>query len=176
MDRNSPTVESCAVDQQAKRKRWWLWVLLAGLAAVLVIRVAPLRGTAGSLVTVRIEDGETGEAIPDAVAHDVRRWTELPIGKLHIKGITPWRSREVPNVGGHVTALLPAGPQGNSARLYVEHPKYLPATVIVAEGGFQVWRPGHHGSVFIPRTNKVTLALERIPREEKMNSIPKWRE
>src|SRR5262245_41546596 len=93
-------------------------------------------------VTFRIVDAETGKPLTDAVGIIYGRWTGIPIEKLQIGRLTPWKMTDVANVDGNFTVALPSHPKQSFISFYLRHDSYRSASITVVEGGFHVNRSG----------------------------------
>lgn len=127
------------------------------LAALTMAIVRPATDT----VTFQVIDSVTGEPLAASYAAVYGRWTALPIEKLRIGALYPWRTTMFPS--DHGSFAMPGIPRRTSSmlvRLILSAQGHKPAAFTVEEDGYQVRYFGH-AAVHIARTNRITIALER---------------
>ena len=145
----------------AKRQKRFLLLWIVALVMIVFAVVAfswPAPATYS--VTFRVVDAATGEPLGNAWAYTLSHWTPLPLERLGIERLNPWKATRL--LGGNGIFDVPGVPQRSSPS--------LEAIIFYCSGyhsvAFNPWDDAYllsradRAAELLPHTNDITVALE----------------
>jgi len=143
-----------------KRKKPLRLILFGLCLMALAALTMTIVGRGGDSVTFRVVDAATGLPLTNANAQSYGRWTQLPVEKVRVAKLSPWRTTELEGAEGQFkVAGLPRRSSSSLVRINFYCPGYKPAMFTIVDGGFNLYCLGS-GTTRFGRTNLITVALE----------------
>ena len=162
-------LDSMSFEATRKMRRWFI-VLCAFAIVVVAISLVRRFRHKGDVVMFRLVDSVTGEAITNATVVAYARWTDLPIEKLGIERLTPWKTRVTTGVGGILTmSEIPRVSESDRFQIYFHEVRHFSTVLIVGHGVYRIYNTERPAPTLVTRTNMVTISLD--PKDPKQPSV-----